>query len=74
MTELARALPNTDATLERERLLRLLALTAFIIFFQGYMVAPIIPLLSTVLQAPEQATRLPSASVAARSCILLRAV
>jgi predicted MFS family arabinose efflux permease len=58
MTEIARPLPTTDATFERERLLRLLALTTFIIFFQGYMVAPIIPLLSTVLRAPEQATGL----------------
>src|SRR3546814_18096987 len=32
---------------ERERLLRALALATFIIFFQAYMVAPIIPLLST---------------------------
>ncbi len=30
----------------RERLLRLLALATFIIFFQAYMVAPIIPALS----------------------------
>jgi predicted MFS family arabinose efflux permease len=58
MTELAQPLPTTNATLERERLLRLLALTTFIIFFQGYMVAPIIPLLSKVLQAPEEATGL----------------
>jgi hypothetical protein len=39
MTELAQPLPTTSATLERERLLRLLALTTFIIVFQGYMVA-----------------------------------
>ena len=58
MTELVQPLPTTNATLERERLLRLLALATFIIFFQGYMVAPIIPLLSTVLQAPEEATGL----------------
>ncbi|MDT0498172.1 MULTISPECIES: MFS transporter [Nevskiales] len=32
---------------ERERLLRALALATFIIFFQAYMVAPIIPVLST---------------------------
>jgi hypothetical protein len=35
MTEIAQPLPTTNATLERERLLRLLALTAFIIFFQA---------------------------------------
>jgi predicted MFS family arabinose efflux permease len=32
---------------ERERLLRMLAATTFIIFFQAYMVAPIIPALSS---------------------------
>lgn len=31
---------------ERERLLRMLAAATFIIFFQAYMVAPIIPALS----------------------------
>ncbi len=41
---------------ERERLLRLLALTTFIVFFQGYMVAPIIPLLSAAFHASEQTT------------------
>ena len=34
------------SVLERERLLRLLALATFIIFFQAYMVAPIIPQLA----------------------------
>ncbi|MEO6024198.1 MAG: hypothetical protein ABIP64_14010 [Burkholderiales bacterium] len=29
--------------LDRERLFKLLAMATFIIFFQGYMVAPIIP-------------------------------
>jgi predicted MFS family arabinose efflux permease len=58
MTELAQPVPAYDATRERERLLRLLALTTFIIFFQGYMVAPIIPLLSNVLHAPEETTGL----------------
>jgi predicted MFS family arabinose efflux permease len=31
----------------RERLLKMLAAATFIIFFQGYMVAPIIPTLSS---------------------------
>ena len=31
---------------ERERLLRMLALATFFIFFQAYMVAPIIPALA----------------------------
>jgi hypothetical protein len=57
MTELAQPLPTTSATLARKRLLRLLALTTFIIVFQGAMVAPVI-LLSTLLQAPEEATGL----------------
>ena len=35
-----------DMTTERERLLRMLAAATFIIFFQAYMVAPIIPALS----------------------------
>lgn len=35
-----------------ERLLRLLALATFIIFFQAYMVAPIIPTLSLRMHAP----------------------
>lgn len=38
-------MPTT--TDERERLLKALALATFIIFFQAYMVAPIIPVLST---------------------------
>jgi predicted MFS family arabinose efflux permease len=43
---------------ERSSLLRVLALTTFIVFFQGYMVAPIIPLLSKTLHASEQFTGL----------------
>jgi hypothetical protein len=39
MTELAQPLETANATIERERLRRLLALATFIIFFQGYMVA-----------------------------------
>jgi MFS family permease len=35
---------------QRERLLRLLAVTTFIIFFQAYRVAPIIPALSNVFR------------------------
>jgi MFS family permease len=35
---------------ERERLLRLLAVTTFIVFFQAYMVAPVIPALSNVFR------------------------
>lgn len=42
----------------RERLLRLLALATFIIFFQAYMVAPIIPTLSVRFHAPVSATGL----------------
>jgi predicted MFS family arabinose efflux permease len=34
---------------ERERLLRMLAAATFVIFFQAYMVAPIIPALSSTL-------------------------
>jgi MFS family permease len=54
MTEIVQT-AHSDAVLWRERLLRLLALTTFIIFFQAYMVAPIIPLLSKTLHSSEQA-------------------
>lgn len=39
---------------ERERLLRMLSAATFIIFFQAYMVAPIIPALSTTFGASVQ--------------------
>src|SRR6201981_906662 len=58
MTGMIQSTPDANVVRQRERLLRVLALTTFIIFFQGYMVAPIIPLLSTVFQSPEQATGL----------------
>jgi len=47
------ASPHVSAA-SRERLLRVLAATTFIIFFQGYMVAPIIPALSTLFHTSEQ--------------------
>lgn len=48
-------LPSASLTTEdRERLLRILALAAFVIFFQAYMVAPILPFLSQVFKTPEQ--------------------
>ena len=37
-----------------ERLLRVLALATFIIFFQAFMVAPIIPQLATIFGAPAE--------------------
>src|SRR2546425_8451924 len=40
--------PSDDFARQRERLLRLLAATTFLIFFQAYMVAPMIPKLSAV--------------------------
>ena len=55
MTQLTQAAPDSEAIIQSERLLRLLALMTFIIFFQAYMVAPIIPLLSKALQTSEQA-------------------
>jgi hypothetical protein len=42
---MSNAIPG--ATTERERLVRVLAAAAFIIFIQAYTVAPIIPTLST---------------------------
>jgi len=40
--------PSAIDDRQRERLLRMLATATFIIFFQAYMVAPIIPALSNV--------------------------
>jgi len=45
---MAQQLPSDDLARQRERLLRLLAATTFLIFFQAYMVAPMIPKLSAV--------------------------
>jgi len=39
---------------ERERLLRVLAAITFLIFFQGYMVAPMIPGLATTFGVSTQ--------------------
>src|SRR5713226_1584343 len=39
---------------ERERLLRMLTAATFVIFFQGYMVAPIIPTLSSIFGSSVQ--------------------
>jgi predicted MFS family arabinose efflux permease len=47
-------MPDTIGDHQRERLLRMLALATFIIFFQAYMVAPIIPALSVALNASVQ--------------------
>ena len=41
MTQLTQVAPDSAAIIQRERLLHLLALMNFIIFFQAYMVAPI---------------------------------
>ncbi len=45
--------PNSE-TKERERLLRILAAITFLIFFQGYMVAPMIPRLAMAFGVSEQ--------------------
>ena len=42
------AVPHTPEHRDRERLLRALAAATFIIFFQAYMVAPIIPALASI--------------------------
>lgn len=42
--------PHHDG--ERERLIRTLAAATFLVFFQAYMVAPLIPRLAAVLRAP----------------------
>lgn len=43
--------PNSD---QRERVLRILSRATFIIFFQAFMVAPIIPWLSEVFGFPHR--------------------
>lgn len=42
----------------RERLVRALAAATFLVFFQAYMVAPLIPRLASALRAPVEATGL----------------
>lgn len=53
-----KAVPRTPDHHERERLLRMLAAATFIIFFQAYMVAPIIPALATTFGATVQSVGL----------------
>ena len=50
----------------RERLLKMLAAATFVIFFQGYMVAPIIPTLSSIFGSSVK----PSASSSRRTLSL----
>jgi len=50
MTESKPMAADAIGVRERERLLRLLAVTTFIVFFQAYMVAPVIPALSNVFR------------------------
>lgn len=45
---------NDRSGVERERLIRMLAAATFLIFFQAYMVAPLIPRLSTVFEVSAQ--------------------
>jgi len=52
MTGAQETMPGANGERRRELLLRVLAAATFIIFFQGYMVAPIIPALSTAFGAP----------------------
>ena len=41
-------MPQDISDPRRQRLLKMLAAATFLIFFQGYMVAPIIPTLSSI--------------------------
>ena len=50
MTESKPMAADSIGVRERERLLGLLAVTTFIVFFQAYMVAPVIPALSNVFR------------------------
>ena len=49
-----RPVADTIDDRQRERLLRMLAVATFIIFFQAYMVAPIIPALSNTFGVPAE--------------------
>ncbi len=46
--------PGIPVERQRERLLRILSAATFLIFFQAYMVAPLIPRFTAVFAAPEQ--------------------
>jgi len=50
--------PSNTSSWERERLIRSLAAATFLVFFQAYMVAPLIPRLAAVLGAPVTTTGL----------------
>lgn len=54
MASSAAAEGQPGARVERERLLRVLALATFVIFFQAFMVAPIIPRLAAVFGTPAE--------------------
>lgn len=45
---------NPDAIKSRERLLRVLSAATFIIFFQAYMIAPLIPTMASLFKVSEQ--------------------
>jgi MFS family permease len=51
LARMQQPLPDAIDDRQRERLLRMLAVATFIIFFQAYMVAPIIPALSNTFGA-----------------------
>src|SRR4051812_15271952 len=48
------AIPQDQQDIERERLLRVLSAGTFVIFFQAFMVAPIIPTLATAFGVSPQ--------------------
>ncbi len=48
------ATPQDQQDIERERLLRVLSAATFVIFFQAFMVAPIIPMLATAFEVSPQ--------------------
>ena len=60
------------STDERERLLKALALATFIIFFQAYMVAPIIPVLSASFGASVQTVDSDAVASGAQTALLSR--
>jgi predicted MFS family arabinose efflux permease len=52
MTGVQQTVPGAIDERQRERLLKMMAVATFIIFFQAYMVAPIIPALSNAFGTP----------------------
>jgi hypothetical protein len=58
----------TTIPVDRERMLKMLAVVTFLIFFQAYMVAPIIPALAQTFAVSVQAVLIPNPMRAFNIC------